>query len=76
MSTGIYHSTTRRLVRHRRSGMASPLRRDRDLACSSPHRPPRRLGADAASVIDLTDAFIGGVPIASSSRDAQIPIAI
>jgi hypothetical protein len=63
------------LVRHSRFAMASPLRGDRDLACSPPHRPPRRLGADAASIIDLTDGFIGGLAIASARARVQIPIA-
>ena len=64
------------LVRHSRFGIALPLRRDRDLACSPPHRTTRRFGADAACLIDVTDWFIGGVAIASSRAGAQIPIAI
>jgi hypothetical protein len=52
------------------------LQRDRDLARSPPHRPTRRFGADAASLIDVTDRFIGGVAIASSRAGSQIPIAI
>ena len=64
------------LVRHSRFGMALPWQRNRDLACSPPHRPTRRSGPDAASLIGLADWFIGGVPVASSRAGAQIPIAI
>ena len=64
------------LVHHSRFAIGLPLRRDRDLACSPPHRTTRRFGADTVCLIDITDWFIGGVTIASSRAGAQIPIAI
>jgi hypothetical protein len=57
-----------------RDGFALAARsRPRTLAASSTNR---RFGADAASLVDLTDWFIGGLAIASSLAGAQIPIAI
>ncbi|HSD42751.1 MAG TPA: hypothetical protein VLD36_12890 [Burkholderiales bacterium] len=64
------------LVGHSRFRMTLPLRRDRDLAYSPPHRPTRRLRAHATRLIDVIARFLGGVAIASSRAGAQIPIAI
>jgi hypothetical protein len=47
-----------------------PWRRNRDLARSPPHRPTPRFGADAASLIDVTDCFIDALAIASSRAGA------
>jgi hypothetical protein len=63
------------LLNHSRCRMALPLRRDRDLACSPPHRTTRPFGADTVCLIDLTERFSGGVASASCSAGAQIPIA-
>jgi hypothetical protein len=58
----------------RRFEMALPCRRDRDVACSPPHRTTRPFGANAAPLSELTGRLIGGGAIASPSAGAQIPI--
>ena len=51
------------------------LARDRDLACSPPHRTTQRFGATAARLSDVTGRLIGGGAHRQPElRRAQIPI--